>query len=61
MVLNPIPVRFPLSQDDYRLAFLPCTPPSEILKWKHGYRLEREEGMLIERDVGIAMPRWYRQ
>ncbi len=44
-----------MSQDEYTLAYRPGTPPGEILKWEHGYRISREEGMIIERDVAVSM------
>jgi predicted acyl esterase len=44
-----------MPQDDYQLIFRPGTHPSEISNVPHGYQISREDGMLIERDVGVPM------
>lgn len=41
--------------DGYELVFLPGTPPDEMLKSGHGYRRTVEDGMDIDRDLGVAM------
>ncbi len=41
--------------DPYELAFLPGTPPEEILKWEHGHRTTVEDGMFIEWDAPVPM------
>jgi predicted acyl esterase len=39
----------------YELLFRRARDPDEILKWEHGHRQTRDEGMLIEWDVGVTM------
>jgi predicted acyl esterase len=39
----------------YELLFRRARDPDEILKWAHGYRQTRDEGMLIEWDVAVPM------
>ncbi|MBL0421609.1 CocE/NonD family hydrolase [Ramlibacter sp. AW1] len=39
----------------FEMAWCRARHPSEILKWEHGWRQTRDEGMLIEWDVGVPM------
>lgn len=44
-----------MSQDTFDYVFRTVKPPEAISKVEYGYRLTREDGMLIERDVAVPM------
>ncbi|OGA30363.1 MAG: hypothetical protein A3I01_07805 [Betaproteobacteria bacterium RIFCSPLOWO2_02_FULL_65_24] len=44
-----------MSQETFEYIFRPGKPPETLPTVEHGYRLTREDGMLIERDVAVPM------